>query len=354
MAAEPNAIDYADLKRRVIEIRGLLENAGAVLVPGEGLEQSLAEAEAVANGIKSVRQGTELSYIDTARAITSVWNLSETLRPCVAYGLDLDEHLRTITTGSMDYGTPRQPSAPTSHIFKDFELELFVAARCINGGLKVALNPIKNDPSGDLFAGTVRIEVKHPDSVGKLESLLRKFNTALYNSVMYGVFVVGLEDIFQVQPTTVFATDAEWRAWLDTKAQEIEVYGATFLRMAARMTRIIGIVQTWAVWYQAAGGISLRRQGNSALLDDRTNVPSHNYEDATRVAAVFNPGYRRWTDIKFRMPGAISDKQREVLRTALHERAYRIYDDEGRCHGHTLRHWLQAKDELGVPRDFMI
>ena len=171
---------------------------------------------------------------------------------------------------------------------------------------------------------------------------------------MYGVFVVGLEDIFQVQPTTVFATDTEWREWLASKAQEVEVYGATFLRMAARMTRIIATVQTWTVWYQAAGGISLHRQGNAAILDDRNGVPSQDYGDAARVAAVFNPEYRRWTEIKFKMPGAISDKQREILRTALHERAYRIYDDEGCHHGHALWHWLQAKDELGIPQDFMI
>ena len=290
------------LKKRVIEIRSLLNKANAKVVAGEGLEQALAEAEAVADGIKSVRQGTEQSYIDSARAVTAVWSLSETLRPCVAHGLDLNEHLRTITTGSIDYGSPRQPGASTSHIFKDFELELFAAATCINSGLEVALNPVKNDPSGDLFVETIRIEVKHPDSVKQLESLLRKFNSALYKQGMYGVFVVGLEDIFQVQPTTVFATDTEWREWLASKAQEVEVYGATFLRMAARMTRIIATVQTWTVWYQAAGGISLHRQGNAAILDDRNGVPSQDYGDAARVAAVFNPEYRRWTEIKFKMP----------------------------------------------------
>tara|TARA_R110002167_G_scaffold148524_2_gene341499 strand:- start:7789 stop:8826 length:1038 start_codon:yes stop_codon:yes gene_type:complete len=345
-------MDYGELKKRVIEIRELLKKADATLVPGEGLERALAEAEAVADGIKSVRQGTEQSYIDTARAITSIWSFSETLRPCVAYGLDLDEHLRTVTTGSLDYGSPRQSG--TNHIFKDFELELLIAARCLSGGLDVSLNPIKNDPSGDLFVETLRVEVKHPDSVKQLESLLRKFNTALYKDGMYGVIAVGLEDIFQVNPTEVFATDADWKSWFDSQAQEVEGYGAIFMRMAARMTRIIATVQTWTVWYQAAGEISLYRQGNATLLNDRTGVPPQNYKDAARVAAIFNPQYQRWTDIKFKMPGAISNKQREILRSALREQAYQIYDDEGCRHGHALRHWLQAKDDLGVPKDFII
>jgi hypothetical protein len=354
MATTRPAMNYGELKTRIVEIRQLLATARAKLVRGEGLERALAEAEAVADGVKSIRGGSEQDYINSARAVTAVWNFSETLRPCIARGLNLDEHLRTITTGSLDYGRTSGTTG-NSHLFKDFELELFIASRCIVAGLpNVALNPVMNDPSGDLFVESLRAEMKHPDSVGRMENLLRKFNAALYHNGMYGVFVVGLEDLFTVQPTTVFATEADWLAWLDSKAQEVEVYGASFLRMAARMTRILSTVQTWTVWYQAAGGISLHRQGNSALLDDRAGVPPQCYADAQRVAALFNPDYRRWTTIKYKMPGAISDKQRAVLRAALHERAYRINDDEGRHPGHELRHWLQAKDELGVPKDFMI
>jgi len=348
------AMNYPELKTRVDEIRQLLTTARANLVPGEGLECALAEAEAVADGVKSIRQGSEQDYINSARAVTAVWSFSETLRPCVARGLTLDEHLRTITTGSLDYGNTSE-TVGNSHLFKDFELELFIASRCIVAGLPhVALNPVMNDPSGDLFVESLRAEMKHPDSVGRLENLLRKFNTALYHNGMYGVFVVGLEDLFGVQPATVFSTEKEWQTWLNAKAQEVEAYGSTFLRMAARMTRILATVQTWTVWYQAAGGISLHRQGNSALLDDRIGVPPQCYTDAQRVAAVFNPDYRRWTAIKYKLPGALSDNQRAILRAALHERAYRIYDDEGRQPGHELSHWLQAKDELGVPKDFLI
>jgi hypothetical protein len=356
MSAAPPQMDYAELKRRVTEIRQLLSRAGATLVPGQGLEQALAEAEAIADGIKSVREGNEQSYIDSARAVASVWSFSETLRPCIARGLNLDAHLRTVTTGSLNFGVPRAPTAPPHEIFfKDFELELFVAARCINGGIAhVALNPIANDPSGDLFVESLRVEVKHPDSLGQLDRMMREFHGALRHNGMYGVFIVGLEDVFQVQPTSVFATDADWRAWLDSKAQEVEAYGATFLRLAATWTRIIATVQTWTVWYQAAGGISLHRQGNAALLDDRIGVPPQVLADAERVLALFNPNFRRWTNLKYQVPGALSDRQKGILRAALHERAFRIFEDENRQPGNALRHWLQAKDEMGVPRDFMI
>lgn len=349
-------MDYAELKRRVTEIRQLLTKAGANLVSGQGLERALAEAEAVADGIKSVRQGNQQAYIDSARAMTSVWNFSETLRPCIARGLNLDGHLRTLTTGSLNYGVPRSPGAPPNEIFfKDFELELFVAARCINGGIaNVALNPIMNDPSGDLFIETLRVEVKHPDSLGQLDRMMREFNGALRHNGMYGLFVVGLEDVFRVQPTSVFASDADWKTWLDSKAQEVEAYGASFLRMAATWTRIIAAVQTWTVWYQAAGAISLHRQGNAALIDDRRGVPAQVYADTERVIAVFNPNFRRWTDLKYQMSGALSDRQRAILCVALHERAFRIYEEENCQHGNALKHWFQAKEDLVVPKDFMI
>jgi hypothetical protein len=355
MATGRVGMDLAELKDRILEIRRLIHAAGATLVPGQGLGQALAEAEAVADGVRAVREGTEQSYIDTGRAMTAVWNFSETLRPCVAAGLDINEHLRILTTGTINYGTPLSATdGHAAHIFKDFEFELFIAAVCLRGGLNVALNPVLNDPSGDLFVESLRLEMKHPNTVNQVEDGLRDFNGALYHNGMYGVFVIGLEDIFRAEPDRVFSTHDEWIAWLESRAQEVEAYGSTFLRMAATRTRILATVQTWTVWYQAAGGISLHRQGNAALLDDRRHVPDVNYADAARIAALYNPDYRRWSQIRFVMPDAISDRQREVLRRALHERAYRIFDDEGGHWGHALQHWLQAKDELGVPRDYMI
>jgi len=341
-------MDYSELKTRCLEVRKALANAKANLVAGEGLDSALSEAEAIADAVSAGRKGTQQAFLESARAASVVWGLSETLRPCLAHGLDLNEHLRTMTTGSVDYGVAAAPNQSNRIYFKDFELELFAASQCINKGAKVSLNPVKNDPSGDLFIQTLRAEVKHPNSTKQLEKLLRKFNGALRANGLYGVFLVGLEDVFQLEPNMVFKDENEWKMWLDSKAQEVEVFGKTFLRFAAKMERLLVTVQTWTIWYQAAGAVNLRRQGNSLLFDDRPNVPATEYAAASQIAAVFNPDYRRWTRVKNQVLQIESLREREVLRAVVQERAYQIWEDEKHPDDRAWSNWFQAKKKLGI------
>ncbi|WP_345326620.1 hypothetical protein [Novipirellula rosea] len=298
MTGKTPLMDFDELKRRSFVIRELLKTYKVKLVAGEGFQQALAEAEAIADAVTKGEKGTEKAFVESARAASIVWNLSETLRPCLDHGLDPTQHLKQITTGSVDYGTPAGEGENKKIFFKDFELELFAAAECIKHGMKVALNPVSNDPSGDLFIEPLRAEVKHPNSSNQLVKLLKKFNGKLNENDRFGVFVVGLEDAFKVDPGKVFSDEAEWRAWLESKASEVEEFGKTFLQLAAKLPRILVVVQTWTVWFQADGAVNLRRQGNAVLFDEHANVPEAAASRASEVAAAFNPNFRYWSKIK--------------------------------------------------------
>jgi hypothetical protein len=298
MTAKPALMDFDELKKRSLAIRDLLKKHKVKLVPGEGLEQALVEAEAIANAVKKGEKGTEKAFVESARAASVVWSLSETLEPSIAHGLDPTQHLKQITTGSVDYGTPAGEGENKRIFFKDFELELFVGTECIKRGMKVGLNPVSNDPSGDLFIEPLRAEVKHPNSPNQLEKLIKKFNGKLQENDRFGVFVVGLEDAFKVDPGKVFKDESEWRGWLDSKAKQVEEFGKSFLQLAAQLPRILVAVQTWTVWFQAGGAVNLRREGNAVMFDERPGVPDAAAARASEVAAVFNPKSPLWSKIK--------------------------------------------------------
>ena len=188
--------------------------------------------------------------------------------------------LRNITTGTVDFGVRRTPNAQ-SHYFKDFELELYVAAQCINDGVhNVALNPVSNAPDGDLFLESLRCEVKHPNSLGHLRENLKDFNEEIRNRNMYGVFVTGIEDMFNVFPPLMFPDDATFQSWLTRSGRRW-----TFTRGPFIAWRLGGSVfspqsnsgrsgiKSGALW-------QLWREGNSIVLDHRFGVPAQQYLDA--------------------------------------------------------------------------
>jgi len=318
------------------------------LKSGQGLEKSLAEAEAIADAVSKGEKGTDQAFVESAKAASVVWNLLETLQPCLEHGLDLNEHLKQMTTGSVDYGTPAGEGGLKPIFFKDFEMELFAASQCIKRKMTVKLNAVANDPRGDLLIEPLRLEVKHPDTPNQLEKLIRKFNGNLRKEGRYGVFVTGLEDAFNLEPNRIFKDEAEWVSWIGAKGDEVEAFGKTFLRFAATMTRVLATVQTWTIWCPIAGALNLHRQSNAILFDDRMGVPLDAYEVAAEVAAVFNPNFRKWTVIKPKILEIGSSTERDILLQAVRERAYQFWEDEKYPDGRAWAHWFRAKAELGV------
>ena len=164
--------------------------------------------------------------------------------------------------------------------------------------------------------------MKHPDKPNQLEKNIRDFNSKLKKEGRYGVFVAGLEDAFNLEPHQIFADDAEWTTWIGEKADEVEAYGKTFLRYAATLQRVLATVQTWTIW-TGQGSLEFSppverhpvrrpRGGADGRLRSRR-------ADRLRL----DPSYRRWTSIKANVMEFVSAREREILRQAVQELAYR-------------------------------
>jgi hypothetical protein len=291
---EDCGLDWSELKDKVEFIDELFARNGVRVKAEGGLAAALEEARALAAGekIPGAPSGDRLRAI--AHDAHVIWALAEGLRACDGANLELKAHLAQLTTGTTDYGT-----VGSGHdvYFKDFECEVFIAATLVGHGTPVAFSTEPNDPRGDLIAAPLRVEVKHPNSSGQLQKLLRKFNGKLRADDLYGVFVVGIEDMFSLGEQDGFASPVDFHSWLEEKRGAMEAFGVGFLRDAAHFPRILAVAQTQTMVEVIAGASTLRRLGNACVFDDRPDVPEDAWERAVEVARSFNPQPRRWTEL---------------------------------------------------------
>lgn len=287
-------MDWAELGEKVEFIKDTFAKNKVPIRSDGGLGLALEEARALAAGEKLPGDPSG----DRLRAIAHdahvVWALAEGLKLCVDAGLDVHAHLAQLTTGTTDYGTSGDGHAI---YFKDFECELFIAATLLRHGTDVRFSDTPNDPRGDLIADPVRVEVKHPNSPKQLSKLLRKFNGKLKADDIYGVFVVGIEDMFSLGDQEGFDDPVDFDAWLDSKRDDMEEFGRTFLREAAHWPRVLAVAQTQTMVEAVGPASRLRRLGNSCVFDDREDVPAEAWARAREVAAAFNPKPRIWSEL---------------------------------------------------------
>ena len=214
-------MDWSELGKRIAFLEQLFSDRGIEIRADGGLAAALAEAKALVAGTKLPEEPSATRLAAIAHDAHVIWALTQSLETCVKAGLDVSNHLAQMTAGTTDYGTG---SDKTNEIyFKDFECELFVAATLLRSGQNAGFLPDPDDPGGDLIVEPIRVEVKHPNSLGQLKKLLRKFNGKLYDEKLYGVFVVGIEDAFDMGDQPTFDTPIEFGAWLDAKRTAMDV-----------------------------------------------------------------------------------------------------------------------------------
>ncbi len=290
--------DYWDqLAERVEYLRDLYRAKKIALKPGEGMTIALDEAEQSARGVASQDAGTDENLVLAVNACHVVWGLYDSIKACVDAGLDVTNHLGQLTTGTIDFGVPAD--AATSHktiFFKDFEAELLIAAQLTRAGLPVQFLEEANDPRGEMRVGDILIEVKHPNSTKRLESLMRKFNSGLHGSNAYGVFVTAVEDAFCVADQSTFTCREDFVAWQRQKRAEIESFGRSAVLRAASLPRIGALVQTSSALEVVGDETRLARYSNSLVFDQRS-YPIDVKAAIERIAAVFNPHFRRFSQV---------------------------------------------------------
>ena len=283
-----------ELSRRVEFIRDLYATYRIPLKPDQGLTRALAEAEALGAGDKASFPYSRDYLIQLTNDAHVIYGFGGDLETAVNAGLDVSHHLSNLTTGTTDYGVPS--SRNNAIFFKDFEFELFL----VSSFLRKGLNPIfttPGDPCGELVCLELRIEAKHPNSVGQLTKQLGKFQRSLSNSNAFGVFAVALEDAMTLGDVSEFHSREEYDDWLAVKRNGMEALGQRLIAMAARLPRVVALVQTQTKVEIVGGTTTLRRLGNAMLFDHRTIYP--NYADAAlAIASVFNPVPLRFSEMR--------------------------------------------------------
>jgi hypothetical protein len=276
---------FVELDRRVAFIRNAYARHRIPLNPNGGLARALAEAEALGKGEKATFAYSRDYLIQLTNDAHVIYAFGGDLEQIVNAGLDVSHHLSNLTAGTTDFGTP---SIRNSTIFfKDFEFELFLTSALLQKGLHPTFTP-PGDPCGELVCCEIRIEAKHPNSIGQLTKLLGKFQTSLGQVDAFGIFVVALEDAMALGDVSEFDSQAEYDEWLTAKRSGMEALGQKLISKAARLPRIAALIQIQTKVEIVDDRTTLRRLGNSILFDHR---PTYSlYADPARaIAAVFNP-----------------------------------------------------------------
>lgn len=280
-------IDYPELGRRLNFIKTLYCQYKIDIKPGQGLSEILIEAENILNGVKIPEDDENIKFSVTAFHYT--WSLAETLETCANAGWNVSNHLKQITTGTVNYGEPASGNETKKIFYKDFECELFIGSALIKKGLKPELLDNPDDPKGDMKLEDIFIEVKHPNSKGQITKLMQKFNNEMRINNSFGIFIMGIEDMFNMGDAFQFNDLAHFNTWKTQKNREIEQFGTNdVIPIAKTLVRIIGLAQTSTQVYDILGATDLKRLGNSILLD-RNGIPSETQNNAQSILKSFNP-----------------------------------------------------------------
>jgi hypothetical protein len=290
-------MDWKELEGRTNYIRDVFAKAKVAMNPAEELARSLAEADALARGEKLPGDPSPEVLAAIGHDAHVIWALVDNLKDCIAGGLNVTPHLKQLTTGTTDYGTPAAGNEAKKIYFKDFEFELFLASAMLRAQLKVQLTDPPNDPRGDLIVDSVWVEIKHPNSLKQLMKLAAAFQVSLAKERSYGVFAAGIEDAFELGAQPADPTHEDFAEWLERKRDAMEKFGREFVHGVAKYDRILAVVQTSTAveWYD--GSTRLRRLGNSLVFDDgRCQDPTVS-TTVQKIAEVFNPKPRRLSEV---------------------------------------------------------
>jgi len=285
---------WSQLLDRVNYLRNEYKQRKINLKQNQGLTVVLNEAEAVAKGDVSQDNPTTDNQKRCAEACDVVWALYDSITLCIKGGLDISSHLRQLTTGTTDFGTPAGTNKTI--YFKDFEAELFVAGQLAAAKLPVQFLNDQNDPRGEMHVQGIIIEVKHPNSTKKIDSEMRKFNRELLRSNAFGVFVVAVEDAFCLADQSSFASQEEFCAFKLNKNKQISKFGIKNVRRASSLPKIAALVQTSSYGVVIDDVKQFARYSNSFIFDQR-KYPDDVLETVQSIASVFNQNFHRYSQV---------------------------------------------------------
>jgi hypothetical protein len=284
-----NHIDriWEELARREELIRNAYREIGIPLNADQGLASALREAKELAAGQKTSKALTNDSLLETVQACHVIYSIADSIEICLNAGLDISRQLAQMATGTVDYGTPAGTSAKNIYL-KDFEYELFIASCLIRDGVKPQFLENPSDPTGEMIVDDIILECKHPNSCGQLTKNIAKFGKNLQDTGKFGVFLVAVEDANNLGDAATFDTENEYRAWLESKRDKMEISGRERAAYASRFEKIVGLVHTQSKVLVVGENTSMQRLGTSILFDHQEGFCTV-LSTAIAIARAFNP-----------------------------------------------------------------
>lgn len=278
-------IDWQDFEQKLNYIEDIYSQYRIPIKDGEGLSDVICEAMHLIDGTKKDQssEGTKKA----TEAYHYTYMLHDSLSTCINNGWDVSTYLKNITTGKVNYGTPKS-SVKNEIYFKDFETELLIGSILMKNSIEAELLEDFSSPLGDIKSGDIFVEVKHPDSTGQLGKLLKKFNDEMIKNQSFGIFAVGLEDMFNYGDVFFFDTVEKFESWQSEKYNMIQNFIKQSLPKTKNCTNILGIILTSTKIYNIGDFSKLWRHGNSVLFD-RNGVSNSIIEASKNIVECFNP-----------------------------------------------------------------
>ncbi len=245
----PDDLYRRELDRRALIVSHCFKEAWGTIPSESNLARALKLVEDIlALGPRSdpsIKLSTDMAW-----AAGLIWRLAFIFQTLLERKISFRQHLKTMRSGNLRFG---QKDAGGSGEFKDFELELCIAAQlCDRSNRPIVLHE-PGHPFDITFGEVIKIECKHPSSEKKIASAITDFGKALKEENAEGFFVLAMEDVLELGNLPVVSSTEE--TMLIAQARFDEVLALRFDGWAKNFTANDGIL---GVCIQSSAQVFLR------------------------------------------------------------------------------------------------
>jgi hypothetical protein len=182
------------LDHRIGIVQWCFKEACGSIPESSDLHRDLELAEVVLAIGRCGEPGKKLTP-EMGRAVGLVWRLANSFTILKQSGIGFAQHLKAMKDGQTEFGLR---SSETEGGFKDFELELHVAALLSDRGLKGVRLHEPGHPFDISIQDSLQLECVHPSSGKGIAKQITKFGKDLSRAGKCGAMVVGMEDVLQL------------------------------------------------------------------------------------------------------------------------------------------------------------
>lgn len=204
------------LERSIMVVKSCFETAcGAKPSVRSGMHWMLENSEAALR-IRSENPSAMIQP-EMGEAAGICWRLGNNMTTLMDRKIGFNKHLKMMRHGEAQYGR-KDPHG--KDFFKDFELELYVAAKlCDNKTRTVDLNK-PGHPFDITYHNDLQIECKHPTSGGGIASAITAFGKELASANQKGVMVFAIEDVLELTKMPIVRTPMELTGYVNARCKE--------------------------------------------------------------------------------------------------------------------------------------